>query len=92
MFPLICIIIPNGGGGQWGKAWECDQRGIDVDILAEEFCQSLMSDYRKGNSLRNTQLRHNIPLGYRPSGCAHGAQLSFLKCSSSVEQIRSGFR
>ena len=30
---------------QWGKARECYQRGIDVDNLAEEFDQSLMSGY-----------------------------------------------
>jgi LuxR family maltose regulon positive regulatory protein len=31
--------------GQWEKARECYQRGIDVDNLAEEFYQSLMSCY-----------------------------------------------
>jgi hypothetical protein len=31
---------------QWGKALECYLRGIDVDNLAEEFYQSLMSGYR----------------------------------------------
>ncbi|MGB7631899.1 MAG: hypothetical protein WBM29_12580 [Candidatus Deferrimicrobium sp.] len=31
---------------QWGKARECYQMGIDVDNLAEEFYQSLMSGYR----------------------------------------------
>jgi DNA-binding SARP family transcriptional activator len=31
--------------GQWEKARECYQKGIDVDNLAEEFYQSLMSCY-----------------------------------------------
>ena len=31
--------------GEWEKARECYQRGIDVDNLAEEFYQSLMSCY-----------------------------------------------
>jgi len=36
---------------QWGKALECYLRGIDVDNLAEEFYQSLMSGYRSIEAL-----------------------------------------
>lgn len=59
--------------GEWEKARECYQRGLDVDNLAEEFYQSLMGFYlahgRKSEALAvYERLKKTFsPLGVEPS-------------------------
>ena len=42
---MYAIRSYYGKAGHWEKARECYQGGIEVDNLAEEFYQSLMSCY-----------------------------------------------
>ena len=60
--------------GQWDKALECYQKGLEVDDLAEEFCQGLMTCYqrldRKAEALtfyHRYQKRLSTVLGLEPS-------------------------
>jgi len=59
---------------QWGKALECYQKGLEVDDLAEEFCQGLMSCYQnlglEANALstyHRFEKRLKTVLGIEPS-------------------------
>jgi LuxR family transcriptional regulator, maltose regulon positive regulatory protein len=59
---------------QWGKALECYQKGLEVDDLAEEFCQGLMICYQnlglKANALsqyNRFEKRLKAVLGIEPS-------------------------
>ena len=44
---------------QWGKALECFQKGLEVDDLAEEFCQGVMMCYQNLGLEANALTQYN---------------------------------
>jgi len=78
--------------GQWDKALECYQKGLEVDDLAEEFCQGLMTCYqrldRKAEALtfyHRYQKRLSTVLGLEPSA----KTLAIYKTLSGNAKVKS---
>ena len=71
---------------QWGKALECFQKGLEVDDLAEEFCQGVMICYQnlglKANALsqyNRFEKRIKAVLGIEPSPKTKALRDALLK-------------
>jgi DNA-binding SARP family transcriptional activator len=76
---------------QWGKALECYQKGIEVDDLAEEFCQGLMTCYQNLGLEANALSQYNrfgkrlkAVLGIEPSPKTKSLRDALLKKSQSA--------
>jgi two-component SAPR family response regulator len=71
---------------QWGRALECYQRGLEVDDLAEEFCQGGMVCYQnlglKANALslyNRFEKRVKAVLGIEPSSKTKALRMKYSK-------------
>ncbi|HXZ35406.1 MAG TPA: bacterial transcriptional activator domain-containing protein, partial [Thermodesulfobacteriota bacterium] len=82
--------------GQWEKALECYQRGLDADDLAEEFYQNLMTCYlRLDREAEARAVYHRCrkilssALGIEPSAKTQAIYKSLLEKTSSEGEMKT---